>query len=74
MIARNFEFDLDESAGPVREAFEFAIVPRGLRVRLRERTHTAPSEAMSKQPIPRAATDDEVPRNVQESIRRPASP
>ena len=37
MIARNFAIELDESAGPVREAFEFAIVPRGLRVLVRER-------------------------------------
>jgi len=35
MIARNFEWEL--YGGPVREAFEFAIVPRGLRVLIRER-------------------------------------
>ncbi len=37
MIARNFELGLDEDAGPVREDFGFSMVPRGLRVRLRER-------------------------------------
>ncbi|MFP5389559.1 MAG: cytochrome P450, partial [Thermoleophilia bacterium] len=36
-IARDFEWELDGSAGPVREAFKFAMVPEGLRVRLRER-------------------------------------
>jgi cytochrome P450 len=36
MIAQNFEWSLDGSR--VREAFEFAIVPRGLRLLLRERT------------------------------------
>jgi cytochrome P450 len=41
MIAHNFEWELDGSAGPVREAFEFAIVPRGLRLRIRERTRVA---------------------------------
>jgi hypothetical protein len=40
MIARNFEVELDSSAGPVREAFEFAMVPKGLRVRLRERARS----------------------------------
>jgi cytochrome P450 len=37
MIARDFEIELDESAGPVREHFGFTMVPTGLRVRLRER-------------------------------------
>jgi cytochrome P450 len=37
MLARNFELELDESGKPVREAFGFTMVPRGLRVRLRER-------------------------------------
>jgi cytochrome P450 len=37
MISRDFEFELDASAKPVREAFKFAMVPEGLRVRLRER-------------------------------------
>lgn len=37
MLARNFELELDESRKPVREAFGFTMVPRGLRVRLRER-------------------------------------
>jgi cytochrome P450 len=38
MLTRNFEIELDESAAPVREAFDFTLVPRGLRVRLRERS------------------------------------
>lgn len=38
MICRDFEVELDSSAGPVRESFEFAMVPEGLRVRLRERS------------------------------------
>ena len=38
MIARNFELELDASAGPVTERFTFTVVPEGLRVRLRERT------------------------------------
>jgi cytochrome P450 len=37
MIARNFEIELDETAGPVREHFGFTMIPRGLRVRLRSR-------------------------------------
>jgi cytochrome P450 len=41
MISRSFEWELDESAGPVREAFEFAIVPRGLRVLVRGRGKVA---------------------------------
>jgi len=43
MIARNFEIELDESAGPVRERFNFAMVPDGLRVRLRRRTAAQPA-------------------------------
>lgn len=37
MIARNFELELDPSAGPVSEHFNFAMIPKGLRVRLRQR-------------------------------------
>jgi hypothetical protein len=37
MIARNFHVELDESAGPVSERLTFTMIPRGLRVRLRER-------------------------------------
>jgi cytochrome P450 len=37
MIARNFEFELDTSKGPVQERFGFTMIPKGLRVRLRER-------------------------------------
>lgn len=42
MLARNFELELDESQGPVREAFGFTMVPSGLRVRLRERQAQLP--------------------------------
>jgi cytochrome P450 len=37
MIARNFEIELDSTGGPVTERFAFTTIPRGLRVRLRER-------------------------------------
>ncbi len=37
MIARNFELELEESNGAVEEQFSFTMIPRGLRVRLRER-------------------------------------
>ncbi len=37
MIARNFQIELDDTAGPVTELFTFTMIPRGLRVRLRER-------------------------------------
>jgi cytochrome P450 len=37
MIARNFEFDLDEAGGAVHERLAFTMIPNGLRVRLRER-------------------------------------
>lgn len=43
-LARNFEWDLDESGGPVRESFDFAMTPSGLRVHLRERR---PVEALT---------------------------
>lgn len=37
MIARNFHVELDGSTGPVRERFNFAMIPDRLRVRLHER-------------------------------------
>jgi cytochrome P450 len=37
MIARNFHIELDQSAGPVTEHNTFTMIPKGLRVRLRER-------------------------------------
>ncbi|HEY5261571.1 MAG TPA: cytochrome P450 [Solirubrobacteraceae bacterium] len=43
MIARNFELELDSTGGPVTERFTFTTIPKGLRVRLRER---APLESM----------------------------
>src|ERR1700739_745878 len=43
MIARNFHIELDESAGPVREVFQFTMAPAGLRVRLRERAPGGPA-------------------------------
>jgi cytochrome P450 len=38
MIARNFEIELDPGAEPVTELLGFTMSPKGLRVRLRERT------------------------------------
>ena len=38
MIARNFEISLDPTAEPVTELLGFTMSPKGLRVRLRERT------------------------------------
>ena len=43
MIARNFHIELDQSAGPVSEHNTFTLVPKGLRVRLRERTRERPA-------------------------------
>ncbi|MGP0101389.1 MAG: cytochrome P450, partial [Solirubrobacteraceae bacterium] len=43
MIARNFQIELDESAGPVSEVFQFTMVPSGLRVRLYERAAARPA-------------------------------
>ncbi len=43
MIARNFELELDPSAGPVTETMIFTMIPKGLRVRLRQR---APLESI----------------------------
>jgi cytochrome P450 len=42
MLARNFELELDESSGPVSELLSFTMIPKGLRVRLRERTRERP--------------------------------
>jgi cytochrome P450 len=36
-LVRNFEITLDAAAPPVTEQFTFTTIPRGLRVRLRER-------------------------------------
>ncbi len=44
MIARNFEVELDTTGGPVSELFQFTMIPKGLRVRLRER---APQQAIT---------------------------
>jgi cytochrome P450 len=38
MIARNFEISLDSTAGPVTELLGFTMSPKGLRVRLSERS------------------------------------
>jgi cytochrome P450 len=48
-ICRDFEIELDESAGEVRESFKLAMVPVGLRVRLRprDRVPAAASGAVS---------------------------
>ncbi len=45
MIARNFQIELDESAAPVTEHFAFTMIPRGLRVRLREHTGNKPTKS-----------------------------
>ncbi len=37
MIARNFQIELDQSAGPVSELLAFTMIPKGLRVRLTKR-------------------------------------
>jgi cytochrome P450 len=45
-IGRDFELELDEGGGPVKEFLGFVMVPRGLKVRLRERASegsTAPT-------------------------------
>ena len=41
MIAHNFEISLDPTAEPVTELLGFTMSPKGLRVRLRERTSLA---------------------------------
>jgi cytochrome P450 len=43
MIARDFTIELDQSQGAVEEAFHFAMVPKGLRVRLRQRIAASPN-------------------------------
>jgi len=43
MIALNLHIELDESAGPVSEHNTFTLVPKGLRVRLRERARERPT-------------------------------
>jgi cytochrome P450 len=44
-IGRDFELELDESGGPVDEYLGFVMVPRGLKVRLRERVPAEDSTA-----------------------------
>ena len=38
MIARNFHIELDSTAGPVSEYYNFVTIPKGLRVRLTQRS------------------------------------
>jgi cytochrome P450 len=58
MIARNFQFELDSSRGPVREDYTFAMAPKGLFVRLRERAANAADVPQSKmQPMSLSATE-----------------
>jgi cytochrome P450 len=38
MIARNFHVELDSTAGPVSEYYNFVTIPKGLRVRLTQRS------------------------------------
>jgi hypothetical protein len=56
MIARNFEIELDSSNGPVTECFGFTMIPKGLRVRLRERS---PQKTM---PVSAAGSGSRPPR------------
>lgn len=42
MLARNFEIELDETGGPVKELLSFTMIPKGLLVRLRERVPEQP--------------------------------
>jgi cytochrome P450 len=56
MIARNFTVELDDSHGPVTEAFHFAMVPKGLRVRLRERSRAGNASLPSSIAEPLAGT------------------
>jgi cytochrome P450 len=50
MIARNFEIELDPDAPEVRELFAFTMIPRGLRLRLRERRALEPAVALGAAP------------------------
>jgi hypothetical protein len=43
MLARNFEIELDNSKGEVKELFNFAMIPQGLHVRLHERVSEQPA-------------------------------
>jgi cytochrome P450 len=47
MIARNFHIELDESAGPVTEVFQFTMAPSELRVRLTKRAADQPPAQMA---------------------------
>jgi cytochrome P450 len=42
MLARNFEVEFDDPGQPVSELFNFTMIPKGLRVRLRERAAENP--------------------------------
>lgn len=58
MVARNFELELDDSNGPVREEFGSAMrAPSGLRVRVRER-------AGAPRPLPRGASGERTHERV----------
>jgi cytochrome P450 len=43
MIARNFHIELDQSAGPVTEHNTLTMIPKGLRIHLRERARERPA-------------------------------
>jgi cytochrome P450 len=62
MIARNFTIELDDSHGAVREAFHFAMVPKGLRVRLHERSSAG-----------QAAASDSIPKPIAGTVATPAT-
>jgi cytochrome P450 len=48
MIARNFQIELDSTAGPVKEHYNFAVIPDGLRVRLHESRSPRSADASAK--------------------------
>jgi cytochrome P450 len=39
MIARSFRLELDSAAKPVKEHYNFAVIPDGLHIRLARRSH-----------------------------------
>ncbi len=47
MIARNFELELDESAPAVRELLSFTMIPKGLRVWVKQRAASVSARAFA---------------------------
>ncbi len=67
MIARNFHVELDQSAGPVSELLAFTMIPKRLRVRLRERT---PAERAAPSGQPSSRLEAEAHRDAQPRVVR----